>query len=45
MTAGQRRAHVVIWVILGILLAAGIAASLSVRPSHHPTISIEGARP
>ena len=45
MTARQRRAHVVIWVILGLLLGAGIATSLSGRPSHLPSVSIDRARP
>jgi len=45
MTAGQRRAHVVIWVFLCLLLGAGIAASLRARPSRHPSFSIERAHP
>lgn len=32
MTRGQRRWHLVLWLVLGVLIAAGFAAGWAVRP-------------
>lgn len=33
MTRGQRHAHVVIWIVVGLAAAVFIAAGLAVRPA------------